>query len=121
MPVGDEPPGPPDAGWDERRIDSRPAGTEDGLETELRRLVERWRALPIDQAKARLPMLRRHVQCLADQGARLAGRAATAVPDLGPAVALDQLLVMVHDVARLGGSCEQAAAARRLRGIRRGL
>ncbi|HET7400062.1 MAG TPA: hypothetical protein VFJ94_16215 [Intrasporangium sp.] len=87
-------------------------------EAELRRLVERWRQLPLDVATARLPLVRDHIQGLADRSARLAGHPAAPVPDLGPAVAADQLRVMVHDVVRRAGDVDRADVAARLRGLR---
>lgn len=56
---------------------------------ELKRLVDRWRQLPVDDARARMPAVRALVESLA-------GRP---VPDLGPAVVMDQLTVMVYDAA----------------------
>ena len=58
---------------------------------ELRRVVERWHQLPLDHALSRMPSVRVLVQSLADRVARSQDRAARPVPDLGPAVVLDQL------------------------------
>lgn len=57
---------------------------------ELRRVVRRWRELPLDHAVSRMPAVR---SLLAD----LADRADCDVPDLGPAVVMDQLAVLVYD------------------------
>jgi hypothetical protein len=69
---------------------------------ELRRVVERWHQLPLDRASARLPLVRALVQELADRSGEAHGRAPVPVPDLGPAVVMDQLAVMVHDVYASG-------------------
>ena len=57
---------------------------------ELDRIRRRWAELPIDRAEARMPLLR---HLLAD----LTPRAPGPVPDLGPAVVVDQLAVLVWD------------------------
>jgi hypothetical protein len=59
---------------------------------ELRRVVRRWQQLPLDRALSCLPAVR---EVLDD----LAGRA---VPDLGPAVVMDQLTVLVYDACAAG-------------------
>jgi hypothetical protein len=69
---------------------------------ELRRLVERWQQLPLDQALARMPVVRPVVQALADAVADTEQRPHVAVPDLGPRVVMDQLTVMVHDAGQAG-------------------
>jgi hypothetical protein len=61
---------------------------------ELQRVVRRWQQLPLDHALARMPQVR---QLLDD----LAGRYAP-VPDLGPAVVMDQLTVLVYDACEAG-------------------
>jgi hypothetical protein len=55
-------------------------------------VVRRWQQLPLDHALSCLPAVR---TVLAD----LAGRD---VPDLGPAVAMDQLTVLVYDACDAG-------------------
>ena len=78
------------------------------VSAELRRVTERWRQLPLAQAQARMPLVR----ALLDD---LAG-ASGPVPDLGPAVVADQLVVLVHDRCAAGppeGLEEQLAAVRR--------
>ena len=53
-------------------------------------MTERWQQLPLTIAEARMPLVRRLLDTLAgDLGP---------VPDLGPAVVMDQLAVLVHDV-----------------------
>jgi hypothetical protein len=60
-------------------------------------VVERWHQLPLDHALARMPVVRALVQALADEVADAEGRPHVPVPDLGPAVVMDQLAVMVFD------------------------
>ena len=60
---------------------------------ELDRIRRRWAELPLDRAEARMPLLRRLIADLAPR---------SAVPDLGPAVVVDQLSVLVWD-AYAGG------------------
>jgi hypothetical protein len=72
------------------------------VEPELRRLVERWQQLPLDQALSRMPVVRPVVQGLADAVADAERRTPTLVPDLGPSVVMDQLRVMVFDAVRCG-------------------
>ncbi len=62
---------------------------------ELDRIRRRWAELPIDRAEARMPVLRR---LLADLAPR-----STPVPDLGPAVVVDQVAVLVWDAYAAGG------------------
>lgn len=88
---------------------------------ELRRVVERWRQLPLDHALSRMPSVRLVVQRLAD---RVAGRRAVTpreVPDLGPAVVMDQLTVMVHELFAAEPDADPAAVAADLAGIRHSL
>ncbi|MDQ1483273.1 MAG: hypothetical protein QOF35_1349, partial [Actinomycetota bacterium] len=69
------------------------------VETELQRVVQRWRQLPLDRALSYAGRVRTLVQALADQVAAASGLPASAVPDLGPETLMDQLAVMVYDVA----------------------
>ena len=69
---------------------------------ELRRLVERWHQLPLDQALLRMPVVRPVVQALADAVAAVEDRPRVEVPDRGPRVVMDQLTVMVHDAGQAG-------------------
>ena len=68
----------------------------DDVGRELERVVRRWRELPADRALAASPAVREVVQDLADA---TAGRL---VPELGPAVLIDQLRVLVWDAASAG-------------------
>ena len=67
------------------------------VSTELERVVRRWRELPLDRALGRVPVVRALVDDLA-----AADRPGAAVPDLGPAVLLDQLTVLVFDACAAG-------------------
>jgi hypothetical protein len=83
---------------------------------ELRRVVERWHQLPLDHALSRMPAVRLVVQRRADRVARDRGVAPSEVPDLGPAVVMDQLAVMVWDACAVGVGgdlAERLAALRR--------
>jgi hypothetical protein len=71
-------------------------------ERELRRVVERWRQLPLDHALSRMPLVRPVVQRLADAVADVEGRPHVDVPDLGAPAVMDQLTVMTYDAARAG-------------------
>jgi len=69
------------------------------VETELERVAERWRQLPLDRALLYSAHVRVLVQSLADRAAQLSGIPSAVVPDLGPATLLDQLTVMVYDAS----------------------
>ena len=71
------------------------------VSTELQRVVERWRQLPLDHALWYSGRVRALVQSLADTVAEAKGMAASAVPDCGPATLMDQLTVMVYDASAL--------------------
>jgi hypothetical protein len=92
---------------------------------ELKRVVERWRQLPLDHALSRMPLTADLVQRLADDVAESRNRTREQVPDLGPAGLMDQLTVMVHDhcaafdAARPGTRVSDVAAE--LSGIRQAL
>ncbi len=77
----------------------------DDVAAELKRLVERWRQLPLDQALSYAAPLRAEAGELFERVARAHGRLTgpVEVPDLGPATALDQLMVAAFDVVQLGG------------------
>lgn len=91
---------------------------------ELERVVRRWQQLPLDHALSAVSQVRTLVQDLADEAARVEQLPRQPVPDLGPAVLMDQLRVMVHDHARLGLSDDEesvCALADRLTALRRRL
>jgi hypothetical protein len=69
---------------------------------ELTRLVRRWHELPLDQALSYAGQVRALAQHLADRVADLSGRSRQPLPDLGPAVVMDQLSVMVYDALEAG-------------------
>ena len=85
------------------------------VSTELERVVRRWRELPVDRALARVPVVRALVNELAERTAP-----GHEVPDLGPAVLLDQLRVLVHD-ACAAGDPPPAELERRLADLRHAL
>ncbi|QDO89743.1 hypothetical protein FNH13_16535 [Ornithinimicrobium ciconiae] len=72
------------------------------IETELRRVVRRWQQLPLGHALSVSPRVREVAQGLADEVACEVGMPLTPVPDLGPAVLMDQLRVMVYDHGQAG-------------------
>ena len=74
-------------------------------------MVRRWQQLPLDRALSCMP----RVRLLLDD---LAGRA---VPDLGPAVLMDQLTVLVYDACEADGGAAAADLATRLADLRRAL
>ena len=84
---------------------------------ELDRIRRRWAELPIDCAESRMPVLRclladltpRSLPLIADHSPRTAserpgqvGDPQSVVPDLGPAVVVDQLSVLVWDAYATG-------------------
>jgi hypothetical protein len=90
--------------------------TPQEVSEELRRVVGRWQQLPLDHALSRLGLVRALVQDLADHVGQARGRAPVVVPDLGPAVVMDQLAVMVWDASAAGvdaGLHERLATLRR--------
>ena len=75
-------------------------------------MVRRWQQLPLDHALSCMP----RVRLLLDDLAAPAGQ----VPDLGPAVLMDQLTVLVYDVCA-ADSDRRGDLARRLGDLRRQL
>jgi len=94
-------------------------GETERLARELERVVWRWQQLPLDRALEASPGVSAVVQHLADEVARHEGLPVQPVPDLGPAVLMDQLTVMVHDHQTAGLSA--SALADELTDVRRGL
>ncbi|MFC8501682.1 hypothetical protein ACFUC1_04940 [Pedococcus sp. NPDC057267] len=88
------------------------------VSTELERVARRWRELPLDRALARVPVVRALVDDIAASDPLAADRAGVAVPDLGPAVLLDQLTVLVFDACAAGRA---EGLDRRLADLRRAL
>jgi hypothetical protein len=94
------------------------------VSTELERLVERWRQLPLDQALTYVPRVRALAQSLADGVAQATGVHASAIPDCGPETLMDQLTVMVYDasvVSRTSTSTRPTTLAQDLVTLRREL
>ncbi|TWP33464.1 hypothetical protein [Leekyejoonella antrihumi] len=67
-------------------------------------MVRRWQLLPLDHALRASAPVHALAQELADRVADAAGRSRTDLPDLGPATALDQLVVTVYDAQQAGQS-----------------
>ena len=92
----------------------------DGLVgTELERVVRRWQQLPLDRALPAVPGVAAVVQELADAVSVARGMPLDRVPDLGPAVLMDQLAVMVYDWRQAG--LPSTELADRLTALRRAL
>lgn len=85
---------------------------------ELERLGGRWRTLPLDQALRAAPKLRSLAQSYARESAPPEGLPIT-IPDLGPATAYDQLVVLTYDVARCRSAAGQARIVEELAELRR--
>jgi hypothetical protein len=67
--------------------------------TELQRVVQRWRQLPLDRALSHAGSVRALVQALAERVAQADGFPAPVIPDCGQATLMDQLTVLVHDAS----------------------
>ncbi|HET7475475.1 MAG TPA: hypothetical protein VFJ97_05560 [Dermatophilaceae bacterium] len=65
------------------------------VRVELARVVQRWRQLPLDQARSGMPQVRAVLARLDPAG--------SGPPDLGPAVVMHQLAVLVWDDCAAGG------------------
>ncbi|UJH70605.1 hypothetical protein [Ornithinimicrobium sp. INDO-MA30-4] len=91
------------------------------VDVEIERLDRRWQQLPLDQALAAFPGLLAAVRQIAEETPWPVGLAARrqAVPDLGPAVAVDQLKVICADYTQVGG--QPAWLAAHLTALRRSL
>lgn len=68
-----------------------------GVADELRRVVRRWQQLPLDHALRCVPAVREVLAGLTPEDV-------PDVPDLGPAVVMDQLTVLVYDACRAGAA-----------------
>lgn len=82
-------------------------------------MVRRWQQLPLGHALSVFPLVHRLGQNLADEVATATGMPITAVPELGPAVVMDQLRVMVFDYLSVG--LDPESLADRLTELRRAL
>lgn len=94
-------------------------GHADLAGTELERVVRRWQQLPLDRALPAVPGVAGVVQALADAVADAQGMPHAPVPDLGPAVLMDQLRVMAYDWRAVG--LDEEVLAHRLTALRRTL
>ena len=94
-------------------------GHADLAGTELERVVRRWQQLPLDRALPAVPAVSGVVQALADAVADAQGVQRAPVPDLGPAVLVDQLRVMVYDWRAAG--LDDEVLAQHLTALRRSL
>ncbi len=126
---------PPEAG-EPKTGATRPASADvvaPEARVELDRIRRRWSELPIERAEARMPLLRHLLSDLAPRSSRLIAESPpadagpspslrvvdsqpVAVPDLGPAVVVDQLAVLVWDAYAAGrgdGIPELLVTARR--------
>lgn len=82
-------------------------------------MIRRWQQLPLDHALCAYPAVRDLVQTVADQGAMARNLPVTNVPDLGPSVVMDQLLVVVFDYQ--SADLDVESLANRLTELRRRL
>ena len=73
-------------------------------------MVRRWQQLPLDHALSCVPAVRRLLDDLA--ATTNPGGAVGSVPDLGPAVLMDQLTVLVYDMCEAGGGATADLTAR---------
>lgn len=102
------------------QADQRAAqAVRESVQSELERVVRRWQQLPLDHALSAVPGVQRLVQALADEVARGLSMPPERVPDLGPAVLMDQLRVMVHDYVQSG--LDLVPLGERLTDLRRSL
>ncbi len=95
------------------------AETQASVAAELGRVARRWQQLPLDRALAASGGVLALVQDLADEVAARDGLQLEPVPDLGPAVLIDQLRVMVFDHQRAG--LDPATLASRLATLRQSI
>lgn len=90
------------------------------IRVELERVARRWQQLPLDHALRAAPAVLALTRQLADTVRVARGSQPVPVPDLGPAVVVDQLRVLVYD-ARRTGVLPAADLAARLQELRRTL
>ncbi|WP_151524942.1 hypothetical protein [Serinicoccus kebangsaanensis] len=103
-----------------RPVSSSPAGGPSAVTAaEVERVARRWEQLPLDRALGAYPRVRALVQELADETADAVEQTPEPVPDLGPAVVMDQLRVMVFDAQQAGLPADDLAA--RVTRLRRSL
>lgn len=87
------------------------------VSAELQRVVRRWQQLPLDRALSCVPQVRQLLDDLAATTSPAPGFGP--VPDLGPAVVMDQLTVLVYDACAAGGDGHHLTS--RLADLRRAL
>jgi hypothetical protein len=75
-------------------------------------VVQRWQQLPLDHALRRVPAVRDVLARLVPLG--VGEPAGCVVPDLGPAVVMDQLAVLVYDACAAESSPARAAEVQAL-------
>ncbi|TQJ52053.1 hypothetical protein [Phycicoccus sp. SLBN-51] len=93
-----------------------------GVADELRRVVQRWQQLPLDHALRCVPPVRDVLARLVPLGVTEAAGDRLArgeldgatVPDLGPAVVMDQLTVLVYDACAADSSPARGAQVQAL-------
>lgn len=95
------------------------AAARDHIATEVERVARRWQQFPLGHALSASPMVLAIVQRIADEVAAARGWPTRPVPDLGPAVVIDQLQVMLFDHAEAG--LDPTALAERMTTLRREL
>ncbi len=95
------------------------AAVRDHIATEAERVARRWLQLPLGHALSASPMVLAVVQQLADDVAAVRGWPPRTVPDLGPAVLINQLQVMLFDHAEAG--LDPTPLAERMTTLRRTL
>lgn len=97
------------------------SGLPPAVSEELTRLARRWQQLPLRQAFPYAARLRELAQHLFDLVAARTGGRPGEVSDLGPATALDQLRVAVHDAAALADPALDVEVTEALARLRRGI
>ena len=76
-------------------------------------MVRRWQQLPLDHALSCAPTVRSLLDDLAERAPVTPAHGSPAtVPDLGPAVLMDQLTVLVYDVCAAGGAASDDLTTR---------
>ncbi len=87
----------------------------------MRRVVDRWHQLPIDHALLVCRPCGPSSRAWLTERPPSAAAAVRPVPDLGPAVLMDQLVVVLHDLFEADPDADAPAVSLELSGIRRSL
>lgn len=82
----------------------------DEVRRDLRRIADRWLVLPVGDAVGAAAAVRRAAQRLVEATAAAAETDGGRLPDLGPAVVVDQLVVTVFDACAAGVPGAEVAA-----------